>query len=113
MALERGIQVSVVYHSGILRAQETAEIFAERMSVPTVAELSGLRPEDDPAIVKAVLEAANDSILLVGHLPFLGRLAGLLVNADPERPGVEFFPATMVCFIRTTTDWKTSWAITL
>jgi phosphohistidine phosphatase len=111
MALERSIQVSVIYHSGILRAKETAEILAEGMSVATVAELSGLLPEDDPAIVKAELEAANDSIVLVGHLPFMSRLAGLLINGDPERPGVEFFPATMICYVRSTAQWKMSWVI--
>jgi phosphohistidine phosphatase len=111
MALERSIQVSAIYHSGILRAKETAEILAERMSVATVAELSGLLPEDDPAIVKAELEAANDSIVLVGHLPFMSRLAGLLINGDPERPGVEFFPATMVCCVRSTTHWRMSWVV--
>lgn len=111
MAFERSIQVSVIYHSGILRAKETAEILAEGMSVATVAELSGLLPEDDPAIVKAELEAANDSIVLVGHLPFMSRLAGLLINGDPERPGVEFFPATMICYVRSTARWKMSWVI--
>jgi phosphohistidine phosphatase len=111
MALERGIQVSVIYHSGILRAKESAEILGERMSVATVAELSGLLPEDDPAIVKAELDAANDSILLVGHLPFMSRLAGLLVIGDPEQQVVEFSPATLVCFIRSAAQWKMAWQI--
>jgi phosphohistidine phosphatase len=108
-ALERSINVSVIYHSGILRAKETAEILAKQMSVATVAELSGLLPEDDPAIVKAELDAAVGSLLLVGHLPFMSRLAGLLINGDPERPAVEFFPATMVCCARSATHWKISW----
>lgn len=111
MALERSIQVSVIYHSGILRARETAEILAERMSVATVAELSGLLPEDDPAIVKAELDAASDSILLVGHLPFMSRLAGLLVNGDPERPVVEFSPAALVCLTRSAAQWKMAWQV--
>ena len=111
MALDRGARFSVIYHSGILRAKETAEILAERMSVAPVAELSGLLPEDDPAVVKAEIEGAGDAILLVGHLPFLSRLAGLLVHSDPERPGVAFLPATMACFLRSATDWEMSWVI--
>jgi phosphohistidine phosphatase len=112
LALERGIEVSVIYHSGILRAKETAEILAKHIvSVATVAELCGLLPEDDPAIVKAELDSAGESILLVGHLPFLGRLAGLLVNGDPERPAAEFFPATMVCCARDATEWKILWQV--
>jgi phosphohistidine phosphatase len=111
MALERGIQVSAIYHSGILRAKQTAEILAEHIAVATVVELSGLRPDDDPAIVKAEVDAANDSILLVGHLPCLSRLAGLLINGDPERPSVEFFPATMACYARFAEAWEMRWAI--
>jgi phosphohistidine phosphatase len=110
-ALERGIWVSAIYHSGILRAKETAEILAERMSVAGVAELSGLLPEDDPALVKAELDAAHDSILLVGHLPFMSRLAGLLIHGDPERPGVEFSPAALGCFTRSAAQWKLAWHI--
>jgi phosphohistidine phosphatase len=111
LALERSIQVSVIYHSGILRAKETADILAERLSLAAVAEHSGLLPEDDPAIVKAELDTANDSILLVGHLPFMSRLAGLLVHGDPERPVVEFSPAALVCFTRSAAQWKMIWQI--
>ena len=39
----------------------------------------------------------------------MSRLAGLLINGDPERPGVEFFPATMVCYVRSAARWKMSW----
>jgi phosphohistidine phosphatase len=112
LALERNIRVSAIYHSGILRAKETADILAGYlMPVGSAAELSGLLPEDDPAIVKGELEAATDSILLVGHLPFMNRLAGLLVNGDPERPAVEFLPATLVCCIRAPSQWKIGWRL--
>jgi phosphohistidine phosphatase len=112
LALEHKIRISMIYHSGILRAQETAEILAEHiMPASGVAQLSGLLPEDDPAMVKAEIDAATDSMLLVGHLPFLSRLAALLVNGDPERPVAEFFPATMVCCSRSAAQWKISWRI--
>jgi len=112
LARERNIQVSAIYHSGILRAKETAEIVAGYLMAPgSAAELSGLLPEDDPEIVKGELEAAPDSVLLVGHLPFMSRLAGLLVNGDPERPVAEFYPATLVCCIRAPSEWKMGWQL--
>ena len=112
LALERKIQVSRIYHSGILRAQETAEILAEHiMPVSGIAPLSGLLPEDDPAMVKAEIDSATDSILLVGHLPFLSRFAALLVHGDPERPVVDFFPATIVCLSKLAARWKINWRI--
>jgi len=112
LALKRNIQVSAIYHSGILRAQETAEILAARIiPAASVAQINGLLPEDDPLVLRAELEAAADSILLVGHLPLMNRLAGLLVNGDPERPAVEFFPATMACCTRAAPRWKISWQL--
>lgn len=112
-ALERNIQVALVYHSGILRAMETAEILAAHLPrLAHIAALSGLLPEDDPSIVQGEIAAAGDSILLVGHLPFMGRLAGLLVAGDPDRSVVEFAPASMVCCVRAAVRWQISWQIT-
>lgn len=112
LALERKVQVSAIYHSGVLRAQETAEILAEHVKPASgTAQLSGLLPEDDPAAVRAEIDLATAPILLVGHLPFMSRLAGLLVSGDPEQAVVEFFPATMVCFDKSAARWKISWRI--
>ena len=111
-SLDQNVRISAVYHSGILRAQETAEILARHLlPAGSPAPLAGLLPEDDPAILKAELDAATDSILLVGHLPFMSRLAGLLVNGNPDRPAVEFFPATMICCIRAPLQWKIGWQL--
>ena len=93
MALERSIQASVIYHSGILRAKET------RRSWPKVCPLRQSRNSpactEDDRDCEGELEAANDSIVLVGHLP-QRRLAGLSINGDPERLASSFFPATMI-----------------
>ena len=35
--------------------------------------------------------------MLVGHLPFLTRLAALLVTGDPDRPVVQFRYSAVVC----------------
>jgi phosphohistidine phosphatase len=111
-ARERGIQVSTIYHSGILRAAETAEILARHFpSVERVAQLSGLLPDDDPAIIKTELDLAADSLMLVGHLPFMSRLTGLLLHGDSERPAAEFLPASMVCCVKSATEWKIRWQI--
>jgi phosphohistidine phosphatase len=112
-ALERGTQVSRIYHSGILRARETAAIMAEYLIAPSgVAFLAGLAPEDDPMIAKAELEAAEEPILLVSHLPLLSRLAAVLVHGDFERPAVEFFPATLACVAKSPARWEIRWRIT-
>ncbi|HSK31729.1 MAG TPA: histidine phosphatase family protein, partial [Candidatus Limnocylindria bacterium] len=55
-ARKRAVKIAVIYHSGILRAAETAAILAECLNPPFgVKKLSGLLPEDDPALAKAEL----------------------------------------------------------
>jgi phosphohistidine phosphatase len=108
--LERGSEVALIYHSGILRAKQTAEILAKAFPPNLAVEQhAGLLPEDDPAVVKAELDAAECSIMLVGHLPYLKRLAALLISGDPERAGVDFLPATALCCSKADGRWKINW----
>jgi phosphohistidine phosphatase len=111
-ALERNVLVQRIYHSGIPRAQETAEILAEfLMPGKSPMALAGLSPDDDPAVIQAELAGIAESILLVGHLPHLSRLAALMVSGDSEAPVTEFFPATMVCVSGSKAQWKITWRI--
>ena len=111
-AAARHVHVSVILHSGILRAKQTAEIMARHL-VPElgVKRITGLAPQDDPAIAKAEVEAAQASVLLVGHLPHMGRLAGLLINGNADRNAVEFTPATVVCVARQDSLWQLTWVL--
>ena len=110
LALARNIQISAIYHSGILRAFETAQILAEILAPPLGLHLhAGLLPEDDPAIMKADLDLMDHPIALVGHLPYLNRLAALLTSGDPNRAVVEFLPAMMIGFERQDYQWKITW----
>jgi phosphohistidine phosphatase len=103
LAAARNIQPSTIFHSGILRAQQTAEILADCFSPSlTVETMSGLLPEDDPFIVKAELEAARTSVVLVGHLPLHG---------DAERRAVDFLPAMMACFSHDGRIWRILWEL--
>ena len=113
-AAEKRVWVAEIVHSGILRAQQTAEIIAERLSPPRgVRAAEGLLPQDDPMIAKAELESAAEPLMLVGHLPHLARLAGLLVTGDSEREAAQFLPATLVCCSREDGLWKISWILTV
>jgi phosphohistidine phosphatase len=112
-ARERQVEVSAIYHSGILRAQETAEILAKHLKPPSgVKAISGLSPDDDPVAGKAELEAAADPIMLVGHLPYMNRLVALLVRGDPEATVINLQPAAMVCCSKVAAQWKIDWHLT-
>jgi phosphohistidine phosphatase len=112
LALSRDVQVAEIRHSGILRAQETAAILAGYLNPPDgVHPSAGLLPEDDPEIAKAELDAAGQPIMLVGHLPYVGRLAALLVKGDAAQSIGEFSPATMVCCTKIGARWRIEWQI--
>src|SRR5215470_8768657 len=63
MAATKGVAVTTIFHSGILRARQTAEVLAQPLR-PTlgVQQLSGLLPQDDPVLAKDELEAAENPI---------------------------------------------------
>jgi phosphohistidine phosphatase len=112
-AAERSIQPSKIFHSGLLRAQQTAEILSESLNPAAgIRELIGLRPDDDPLIAKAELELSTVSLMLVGHLPHMSRLASFLVAGDADRVLVEFAPATMVGLSYEDYRWKIIWKLT-
>ena len=112
-AAQRGIQPSQIFHSGLLRAQQTAEILSENLGpVEGVRELAGLRPDDDPVIAKAELESSTVSLMLVGHLPHISRLASFLVAGNAEQALVQFAPATVLGLSYENHRWKILWKLT-
>jgi len=111
-AAAKGIKISGILHSDKLRAKETAEILARFFSPEGgVRQIAGLSPDDDPLVAKAELEAAEESLMLVGHLPHLGRLASLLVVGDSEKKIVDFPAAAMICLSRAAGAWKLGWTL--
>jgi phosphohistidine phosphatase len=80
-AATAGIRVDAIRHSGKLRAQQTAVIFAEHLGAQAVPAI-GLAPNDDVADLAKAIESEPDDIMLVGHWPFLERLAAQLVAGN-------------------------------
>jgi phosphohistidine phosphatase len=111
-AAQKPVAVSVIYHSGILRAEQTAAIFATHFTPAEGAKLLlGLRPDDDPSFAAAELDASERPVMLVGHLPHLGRLSSLLTHGSPDTATISFQPATVACYTRAGKLWKIKWII--
>jgi phosphohistidine phosphatase len=90
-----GISFDRVYHSGKLRAQQTAEILAGSFNIDAKVEArTGLDPLDPvEPITQWLSEQAQQglkSVAIVGHLPFLDKLASLLITGN-ETAGVLAF----------------------
>ena len=79
-------KVECVGSSGLVRADETAEIVAKAFKCP-VTEVPGLVPEGDRDQVLEWLRGFPDEALvgMVGHEPDLGRLLGYMLCGRPLR----------------------------
>ena len=111
-AARMGINVDQIRHSGKRRAEQTATIFAKRLSPPKgVIAVKGLNPNDDVTQVAASLQGDQESIMLVGHLPHLSRLVSLLVTGNPEIEIVRFRNAGIVCLTQQEGKWAIDWVM--
>jgi phosphohistidine phosphatase len=80
------IRVAAIWHSGESRAKQTAEILASAVrAAHGVQNRKGLTPDADPHKAAGVVANLQDDLMIVSHLPFIGRLAGLLLT-QPTGP---------------------------
>lgn len=81
-----------IFTSPLARAVQTARIIAEELGftgdVEAVEELAPTAaPEDMAEVLKSL---AHEQVLLIGHQPYLGQLAGLLITAGARgRVGIK------------------------
>jgi len=96
-----------VWHSGKLRARQTALTFWRTCNA--LAEFSAtpdLQPTDPPSRMRDRLRGESRDLLIAGHFPHLPRLLSLLVNANVS------FPQHGVVGLETTDEgetWKELW----
>lgn len=105
------VRVNQILHSKKLRASQTAEVIAKNLTLNNYKELAesdGLLPLDGPSVWDDRLKYLTDDLILVGHMPHLGKLAGLLLCKDPERNIISFQTACVACLER---DEKAIWSL--
>lgn len=92
-----GLKLNGLFHSGYLRAQETAEILADLLSIPRLVEqVVGFTPNDSPhGAAEAICEIGLPA-LMVSHLPLLPELVSILVGHDQTKHWIEFQPGTAI-----------------
>jgi phosphohistidine phosphatase len=107
-----GLQVDAIWHSGKPRAQQTADLLrpATRAGQGGVMQHDGLAPKDAVEPIQRELEQGNSNVMIVGHLPFLGRLAALLLTGNADKEVVAFQFGCVVCLNRDDAGrWKVEW----
>jgi phosphohistidine phosphatase len=105
--------VDYLWHSGKKRAVQTAEVLAEVIKVnKAVNARNGLGPNDDVKALKDEVVSAEGDIMIVGHLPFLSKLASLLLAGSESANTVAFKNAGIVALNRSDKNhWQIDWII--
>lgn len=98
LAGQRGVRVDRIVHSDKLRAVQSAVELAHGLGCTNVAMSEGLHPNDaiEPIARQWADPAAPGSVAIVGHLPFVERLASLLVAGDPHAKAIAFRNGALV-----------------
>jgi phosphohistidine phosphatase len=89
-----GAKPSHIYHSGLVRAQQTAELIAERLGVESVKKIAHLDSSDAVGPIQNKAEYWQEDTVLVGHTPYMTEL---LLSLTDGRALIGFRPATGVC----------------
>jgi phosphohistidine phosphatase len=108
-----GLSVENIWHSGKTRAAQTADILASGVKVnQAIVQHDGLAPNDVIGPVKAELIEAKQDVMIVGHLPFLSKLASELVANRASAGIVTFQQGGIVCLERNEDlTWSVRWMV--
>jgi len=102
--------ISSIFHSGKLRAQQTAEIIASILNIKTVTAIDYLSPNDDTALIKRHLNV--DKALYVGHLPHLEKLISDLITGKENPEIIKFQNSAIVCLEKNDSLYHILWYLT-
>ncbi len=107
----RAVSVDAIWHSAKMRAIQTAKILAEAVSgTDLLSRRDDLRPNDPVEDIARELDALDQDIMLVGHLPFVSRLVSALTGAPEETCG--FLECAAVCLKRGDDGkWQIDWMV--
>ncbi len=98
-----------IWHSGKTRARQSAEL----LSVGTAPQpREGLAPNDPTEPWIDALADDGDDLMLVGHQPFVGKLAARLLCGREDGVAVGFAPASACCIERGEDGtWQLAWML--
>ena len=105
------VQLGHVFHSGKLRAEQSARLIAETLS-PEIQPIKteGLNPNDDPTVIIGDIEQMNENILIASHMPFVSRLCSTLLTGTTEAEFVSV-PGTLFCLEKAEDKWRLAYML--
>jgi len=106
----RSIKVDTIWHSTKLRAVQTAEIIAEALACEKIQARDDMNPLDTMEKLPGEILASNKDIMIIGHLPFLQKLADRLLTGSEESEIIAFKNSGVVS-LDYDEKWKIDWLV--
>ena len=107
-----GVKPDVIWHSGKLRARQTAEAYWRACNpLAPFSATRGLLPDDPPIWMRDQLAGETRTVVVVGHMPHMPRLLRLLVTADADAVTVSFPQHGCVALDADGELWKELWRL--
>lgn len=107
-----GVVVHEIRHSGLLRAQQTAEIMGQHLKpAGGVKAVAGLLFDDSPADLAREMHLEPEPVMFVGHNPFMETLAALLLTGSAGHTPVWFSTSCTACLEYVEGGWSVRWVL--
>jgi len=108
-----GISLDEIWHSGKRRTLETSVIFQEELDPSRgTLQVNGLDPDAEVCPLLDALGQEEKDLMIVGHLPFLGKMASSLLTGKEDKPLVAFQKGCVLCLEKAGDHWEILFHIT-
>jgi phosphohistidine phosphatase len=106
----KNLYLAQVFHSGKLRAQQTAEIICHELCPDVTPRiLDKIKPDDNPVAILPVINSWNEDSLITSHLPFIPNLVTLLTTTNSHLNSINYEPGTFICLKKNNNVWEIKW----
>lgn len=108
-----GIRVEQVFHSGKLRARQTAEILASLIAPGIMPmAMNNISPMDNTDYLASQIADWDADTMVCGHNPFMEAMAARLLSGDDEESVVLVKTGTIMCFEKIhNSNWVMDWMV--
>jgi phosphohistidine phosphatase len=111
-AAARGVKPEVIWHSGKLRARQTAEAYWRHCNpLAAFSAARGLQPTDPTNWIIDAITGESQDTMLAGHFPHLPRLLGCLLSGEAEAAPREFPLNGIVALEEVEGRWVERWRL--
>ena len=107
--LKSKVHITQIYHSGKLRAAQTADIIASLLAIPLVSGIEHLSPNDNVSLLAQALD--HNAALYIGHLPHLEKLVSYLVTGNENSRIIKFQNSAILCLLKEEMHYQVEWLL--